>query len=71
MKPSRYLFFPVRNGEWLRNSQGNPRVYKSAASAFRELECRQYDTMQIFGICDEMSREDFERMLKEGEENNG
>lgn len=61
MKPSENLFFPTKNGEWLRDSQGKPRVYKSAKSAVRNLERFEYDTMLIYTLDDFLGREDFEK----------
>ena len=61
MKPSDYLFFPIKNGKWLRDSQGKPRVYKSVKSAIRNLEREQYDFMQVYTIDDVVSREGFEK----------
>ena len=60
MKPSEYLYFPTKNGEWLRDSQGKPRVYKSAMSAIKNLKNQDYDSMQIYTVDDVVSREFFE-----------
>lgn len=61
MKPSKYLFIPFKDGRWLRDSQGKPRIYKSASMALNYLKRRDYDTMQVFAIDDVMSRESFEQ----------
>lgn len=64
MKTSEHLYFPIKNGAWLRDSQGKPRVYKSKAAAFRNLANKDYDSMQIYEIKDVLSREDFEFVVK-------
>lgn len=61
MRPSENLFFPLKNGEWLRDSRGKPRVYKSARTALRNLEHLEYDSIHIYAIDDVLSREDFEK----------
>lgn len=61
MKPSEYLFVPLKNSKWLRDSQGKPRIYKSSAFARNNLRHLDYDVMQIFAVDDEVSREEFER----------
>ena len=66
MKPSDYLYFPIKDGEWLRDSQGKPRVYKSATGALRNLEHLKYDHVQIFAIDDVVSREEFEKVVRKG-----
>jgi hypothetical protein len=65
IKPSEYLFIPVRNGRWLRDSQGKPRMYKSRKQAIENLKNHDYDYIHIYVIDDEISREVFE---KEGAE---
>ena len=62
MKPSKYLFVPLKNGEWLRDSQGRARMYKSQSIALANLKALDYDTIQIFAIDDALSREEFERI---------
>jgi hypothetical protein len=64
MKPSEYLYFPTKNGEWLRDSQGKPRVYKRAMSAIKNLKNQDYDSMQIYTVDDVVSREFFESFLE-------
>lgn len=66
MKPTKYLFFPTKNGEWLRDSQGKPRVYKTVGGALRNPAHLDYDTMQIFECIDKPSREEFEKTAREG-----
>lgn len=61
MTPSEYLYIPVKDGEWLRNTRGNPRIYKSARSAVRNLEDYEYDSIQIYALDDVLSREEFEK----------
>lgn len=63
MTPSDYLFFPTKNGEWLRDSQGKPRVYKSAKTAINNLKNQQYDHIQIYVVDDVVSREEFEKAV--------
>lgn len=66
MTLSKYLFFPVKDGEWLRDSQGKPRVYKSALAAVKNLKKWQYDEMQIYTVDDVVKREEFERWVYDG-----
>ena len=68
LTPSTYLFFPIKDGEWLRDSQGKPRVYKSPRSAYRNLEGHAYDSIQVYAIVDVMSRSEFGELLKGGTE---
>ena len=63
MTPSKYLFLPVKDGEWLRDSQGKPRVYKSALAAVKNLKNHQYNEIQIYTVDDVVKREDFERLV--------
>jgi len=63
IKPTDYLFVPLKNGEWLRDSQGKPRMYKSVAMALKNLTNHDYDVMQIFAIDDIVSKADFEKNL--------
>ena len=63
MKPSKYLFFPTKKGEWLRDSQCKPRVYKSPQMALRNLKSHEYDHIQIYECVDVLEKEEFERML--------
>lgn len=65
MKPAEYMYFPVCNGEWIRDSQGKPRVYKSAKAAFENLKRRDYDSIQMYAIDDVLSRDQFEEIMKE------
>lgn len=65
MKPAEYLYFPVCNGEWLRDSRGKPRVYKSAKGALRNLEQKKYDSIQVYAIDDVFSKDEFEEIMKE------
>lgn len=64
MKPSDFLYFPVKNGKWLRDSQGKPRVYKSAKSAYKNLKIHEYDLIQVYAIDDVLSREEFEKAVE-------
>ena len=67
MTPSEYLFFPTKDGKWLQDSQGKPRVYKSALAAVKNLKKHQYDEMQIYTVDDAVKREDFERLVGSGD----
>lgn len=67
MKPSDYLYFPIKDGKWLRDSQGKPRVYKSATGAMRNLKHKEYDSLQIYAIDGTLTREEFEVSMKGGE----
>ena len=62
MKPSKYLFIPLKDGKWLKDSQGKPRIYRSGAMALNNLTHQEYDTMQVFSVEDVLSREEFEKM---------
>lgn len=64
MKPSDFLYFPVKNGEWLRDSQGKPRVYKSATAALKNLEKQEYELIQVYAVNAVLSREDFEKVVR-------
>lgn len=61
IEPSKFLYFPVKNGKWLRDSQGKPRVYKSVESAKRNLEKVNYEFIQVYAVDDVISREEFEK----------
>lgn len=65
MTPSNFLYFPVKNGKWLRDSQGKPRVYKSAKAAVKNLQRTDYDydLIQIYAVDDVVSREEFEKAV--------
>ena len=64
IRPSDFLYFPVnKNGEWLKDSQGKPRVYRSAMAAFRNLEKQEYVAMQVYAADDILSREEFEKAI--------
>lgn len=63
IEPSDFLYFPIKNGKWLRDSQGKPRVYKSATAAFRNLENQDYELIQIYAVDDVLSREEFEKAV--------
>lgn len=61
LKPSNFLYVPIKNGYWLRDSQGKPRMYKSVSSAIQNLKKQNYDYIHIYVIDDEVSREEFEK----------
>jgi len=60
IKPTEYLFVPLKNGEFLRDSRCNPRVYRSASLALKNLIYLEYDVIQIFAIDDVVTKDDFE-----------
>ena len=59
MKPSEFLYFPTKNGQWLLDSQGKPRVYKSPRMLLRNLNSHEYDHVQVYACDDILSREEF------------
>lgn len=61
IRPSKFLYFPIKHGAWIRDSQGKPRVYKSLESARKYLQKEDYDSVQIYTIEDIVSREEFEK----------
>ena len=63
MTPSNFLYFPVKNGKWLRDSQGKPRVYKSAKAAVKNLQRTDYDLIQVYAVDDVVIREEFEKAV--------
>ena len=62
IRPSKYLYFPIKHGAWLMDSQGKPRVYKSLESARKNLKKEDYDFIQIYTVDDIVSREEFEKV---------
>ena len=64
MTPSNFLYFPLKNGKWLRDSQGKPRVYKSVKSAIKNLKKEEYDHIQVYAIDDVISREEIEKAVR-------
>lgn len=67
LTPSDFLYFPVKNGKWLRDSQGKPRVYKSATAAYKNLKKHEYDLIQVYAVDDVLSREEFEQAVEKNE----
>lgn len=63
LKPCGYLFFPIKDGRFLRDSQGKPRFYNSAEKAVKELERFDYDFMKIYEEHDMVSRRELESFL--------
>lgn len=63
IKPSEYLYFPTKKGQWLRNSQGNPRVYKNPRMLLKNLKPQDYDHIQVYVCDDVLSREEFEGLV--------
>lgn len=61
IKRSGFLYFPTKDGKWLRDSQGKPRVYKNAKTAHKNLKTKEYDLIQVYAIDDVLSREEFEK----------
>lgn len=64
MTPSNFLYFPLKNGKWLRDSQGKPRVYKSATAAVKNLKNQDYECIQVYAIDDVLSKEEFEKVVR-------
>lgn len=64
-KPIEYILIPTKNGGWLRDSQGNPRMFNSASLAIQilEIEKQEWDEIKIYKIDDDVSREDFEKKV--------
>lgn len=58
--PSKYLYFPTKNGKWLRDSQGKPRVYKSPEMALQNLKTHEYDHIQLYSCQYVFTKEEFE-----------
>lgn len=59
-----FLYFPVnKNGKWLKDSQGKPRVYRSAKAALRNLEKQEYVAIHIYAADNILSREEFEEAV--------
>ena len=61
-----YLFVPIRNGRTLTDSQGKPRMYKSASVAVQILEIKkqEWDEIKVYVVDDVVSREDFEKKVR-------
>ena len=60
MEPSKFLFFPFKDGKWLRNSQGQPMFYKTIAGAAKNLKKQEYDSIVMYSDCVDFTREQFE-----------
>ena len=63
IKPSEYLYFPTKNGQWVKDSQGKPRVYKSPRMALQNLKVHEYDHIQVYACDDVLTKEEFERSV--------
>jgi hypothetical protein len=57
----KFLYFPIKNGQWLIDSRGKVRLYKSFSSAVRNCKDREYDHIQVFVLDDVLSRKECER----------
>ena len=57
----KFIFIPIRNGQWLKDSRGKLRIYKSFSSAVRNCKDREYDHIQVFMLDDVLSRKECER----------
>ena len=66
IRSSEYLYFPIKHGARLRDSQGKPRMYKTLESARKNLKKQDYDFVHVYSVEDIVSREEFE---KGGEDN--
>jgi hypothetical protein len=62
MKLSEYLYFPTKKGEFLKDSKGKTRMYKSAKKALSHLNKanKDYDFVLIYKIDDVVSKEELE-----------
>lgn len=65
LKPSKYIYIPIKNRRWLSDSQGKPRMYKSVEAAVKNLKNHCYDYIHAYAIDDEVSREVFENSVGE------
>lgn len=63
LEPSEYLYFPTKNGQWLRDSQGKPRVYKSPKALLQNLKPHNYDHVQVYACDDVFTKEEFEGLV--------
>lgn len=63
--PSDFLYFPIKNGKWLKDSQGKPRVYRSAKAAFKNLKKQEYDAIHIYAADDILGRKEFEKAVED------
>jgi hypothetical protein len=63
MTPSEFLYFPTKGGEWILDSQGKPRVYKSPRMLFKNLKPQDYDHVHVYACDDVLSREEFEEAV--------
>ena len=66
LTPSKFLYFPTKNGKWLKDSQGKPRVYKDYKMALKNLKKQDYDHIQIYVVDDVVNREEFEMVGEQG-----
>ena len=57
----KFLYIPIKNGQWLRDSREKVRLYKSFSSAVRNCKDREYDHIQVFALDDVLSRKECER----------
>ena len=60
MIPSEFLYFPTKNGKWIFDSRGKPRVYKSPRTLLKNLKPQDYDYIQVYACDDVLSRKEFE-----------
>lgn len=65
------LFLPFKDGEWLRNSRGNSRIYKTLPGALRNLKKLDYDSVLIYSNCVNFTKEEFEALEFETSEGEG
>lgn len=63
MTPSEFLYFPTKNGKWILDSQGKPRVYKSPRMLLKNAHPQDYDHIQVYVVDDVVTKEEFERMV--------
>ena len=50
LKPSNFLYVPIKNGYWLRDSQGKPRMYKRVSSAIQNLTKKNSLISALFAV---------------------
>ncbi len=60
MIPSKILYLPVIKGEFIRDSEGKPRVYTNADAAIFGMKNKAFDEVRIYKLNHVMTRECFE-----------
>ena len=62
MLERRTIYVPIKNGKCIRDNRGRPRIYKIATGLLRELKGHDYDSVLKYVVCDEYSKEQFEKL---------